>query len=50
VLPGWDAGVEIRKALKVARDHLLPSDVQSAVRPDSFYSIKSYTLSVTRRF
>ena len=50
VRPGWDVDIEHRTALKVARDHLLPSDVQSPIRPDSFYTIKSYTLSVTRRY
>ncbi len=50
VRPGWDIGLDVREALKVARDHLLPSDPQSPVRPDSFYTIDSYTLSLTKRF
>jgi hypothetical protein len=48
--PGWDLGLDIRQAKKVARDHLLPSDPQSPIRPDSFYTIKSLSLSVSRRF
>jgi hypothetical protein len=50
VRPGWDVGFEVRQAKKVARDHLLPSDPQSVIRPDSFYTIDSYTLSLTKRF
>jgi hypothetical protein len=50
VLPGWDIGLDAREAKKVARDHLLASDPQSPIRPDAFYTIKSFTLSVTRRF
>jgi hypothetical protein len=48
--PGWDLGLDVRQALKVARDHLLPSDPQSLIRPDSFYTINSVSLSLTRRF
>jgi hypothetical protein len=47
---GWDLGIDLRNAKKVARDHLLPEDPSSALRPDSFYTIDSYTLSVTKRF
>ena len=47
---GWDAGLDYRKALKVARDHLLPDDPSSALRPDSFYSVRSLSLSLTKRF
>ncbi len=50
VWPGWDIGLDVRQAKKVARDHLLPSDPQSPIRPDSFYTIHGYTLSLTRRF
>lgn len=50
IRPGWDLGLDVRTALKVARDHLLPSDPASSVRPDSFYTIDSSTLSLTRRF
>jgi hypothetical protein len=49
VVPGWDVGIDLRYATKVARDHLLPSDPASA-RPDSFYDITSTTLYLTRRF
>ncbi len=50
VRPGWDVGLDVREAKKVARDHLLPSDPQSPIRPDSFYTIDSYSLSLTKRF
>jgi hypothetical protein len=40
----------VRTALKVARDHLLPGDPSSALRPDSFYTIDSVSLSLTKRF
>jgi hypothetical protein len=47
--PGWDVGVDVRYATKVARDRLLPSDPPSS-RPDLFYDITSATLYVSRRF
>ena len=50
VRPGWDIGLDVRQAKKVARDHLLPSDPQDPIRPDSFYTIDSYSISLTRRF
>ena len=50
VRPGWDVGVDVRNAKKVARDHLLPNDPDSTLRPDSFYTIESVSLSLTRRF
>jgi hypothetical protein len=46
---GWDAGVDLKYATKVARDHLLPSDPAS-VRNDSFYDISGATFSISRRF
>jgi hypothetical protein len=49
VLPSWDVGLDLRTAKKVARDHLLPSDPQS-VRPDSFYTVNSLSLYLTKRF
>ena len=50
ILPGWDAGIDLRVAKKVARDHLLPSDPPTTVRPDSFYTVTGPTLVVTKRF
>jgi hypothetical protein len=50
LFPGWDIGIDARQAKKVARDHLLPSDPQSPIRPDSFYTIDSLSLSVSKRF
>ena len=49
LLPGWDLGFDYRYANSVARDHVLPSDPQSA-RPDSFYNISLFTLSISRHF
>jgi hypothetical protein len=48
IRPGWDLGLDLSCAFKVARDHLLPNE--SNVRPDSFYDIYGATLSLTRRF
>jgi capsule assembly protein Wzi len=50
VAPGWDVGVDVRTAKKVARDHLLPDDPSSALRPDSFYTVTSTALVITKRF
>jgi hypothetical protein len=49
LLPGWDVGVDLKYATKIARDHVLPTDPQG-VRDDSFYDISAATLSVSRRF
>jgi hypothetical protein len=49
VLPKWDVGVDFRYAQNVARDHVLPTDVQG-VRPDSFYKIESLIAYLSRRF
>lgn len=49
IVPSWDIGVDLRTAKKVARDHLLPSDPNS-VRNDSFYTINSVSLYLTKRF
>lgn len=49
LLPGWDLGFDYRYANSVARDHVLPSDPQSD-RPDSFYNISLFTLSISRHF
>ena len=49
LMPGWDVGFDYRYANSVARDHLLPSDPQSA-RPDSFYNISLFTFAVSRHF
>lgn len=50
VMPGWDVGLDLRSALKVARDHLLPGDPQGPIRNDSFYTVRSLSLSLSRRF
>ena len=49
VLPHWDLGLDLRHAQNIARNHVLPTDVQG-VRPDSFYKIQSVVGYVARRF
>ena len=49
LLPGWDLGLDMRYASKVARDDLLPTDPVGG-RPDSFYDISSVSLYLSRRF
>lgn len=49
LLPGWDLGLDLRYAVKVARDHVLPSD-PTGPRPDSFYDITSATLYLSHHF
>ena len=46
---GWDLGLDYRDAVKVARDHLLPTD-PGGPRPDSFYDITSLSLYISHRF
>jgi hypothetical protein len=49
VLPKWDVGVDLRYAQNIARNHVLPTDIQG-VRPDSFYKIESVLAYLSRRF
>ncbi len=49
VLPHVDIGFDLRYYDSVARDHVLPSDPQSA-RSDSFYDISGGVLSLTYHF
>jgi hypothetical protein len=49
VLPKWDLGWDFRFGQNIARNHVLPTDIQG-VRPDSFYKIESVVAYVTRRF
>ncbi len=49
VAPGYDLGMDLRHAQNLARDRLLPGELQG-VRPDSFYKISSVTLSLSKRF
>jgi hypothetical protein len=49
VLPGWDAGIDLRFVQNAARDRLLPSD-PAGVRPDIFYDIVGAGLTIARRF
>lgn len=50
ILPGFDLGVDWRYGDKVARDKLLDSDPTSEKRPDIFYDITSWSLSLSYRF
>lgn len=55
ILPNLDLSLDLRYADKVARDRLSPSDVDTApdeddTRPDSFYDVTSYTLSLSYRW
>jgi hypothetical protein len=50
VLPGFDLGLDVRFADKVARDKLLPTDPGAEPRPDIFYDIAGATLSMSYRF
>jgi len=55
ILPGFDLSLDVRYADKVARDKLAPSDVDTApdeedTRPDSFYDITGYSLSLSYRW
>ncbi|MGO9994177.1 MAG: capsule assembly Wzi family protein [Steroidobacteraceae bacterium] len=49
ILPKWDVGVDFRYAQNIARNHVLPTDIQG-VRPDSFYKIESVLAYLSRRF
>ena len=49
IMPKWDLGIDFRYAQNVARNHVLPSDVQG-VRPDSFYKIESVIGYISRHF
>jgi hypothetical protein len=49
VLPKWDMGIDLRYAQNIARNHVLPTDIQG-VRPDSFYKIEGLVGYVSRRF
>jgi hypothetical protein len=50
ILPGWDLGLDYTYGIKVARLRLLPNDVQSGQRPDSFYDIDRLDLYLSRKF
>jgi hypothetical protein len=49
VLPGWDAGIDLRFIQNAARDRLLPTD-PPGVRPDIFYDVVGASLVITKRF
>jgi len=48
-LPKWDVGFDFRHGQYIARDHVLPTDPQGP-RPDSFYTITSGVLYLSRHF
>lgn len=47
--PGWTLGLDARFGDKIARDNLLPSDLQGE-RPDNFYDLSGVSLYLSRRF
>ena len=49
ILPGWDAGLDLRYVSNAARDRLLASD-PPGVRPDIFRKIPAATLYLSRKF
>jgi hypothetical protein len=49
LVPGWDVGADFRYYQNLARDHVLPTDVQGP-RPETFYKISSVALSISRHF
>jgi hypothetical protein len=50
LFPGIDIGLDMRTAKKVARDHLVAGDPFNNRRPDSFYTVQSLSLSLSKRF
>jgi opacity protein-like surface antigen len=49
VISQWDLGVDYRYAQNIARNHVLPTDIQGP-RPDSFYKIQSVVAYLSRHF
>jgi hypothetical protein len=49
LFPKWDLGLDFRYGQNIARNHVLPTDIQGE-RPDSFYKIESAVGYVSRRF
>lgn len=49
IIPNWDLNLEFKYAQNLARDHLLSAD-PPGLRPDSFYTIDTELLSLSRRF
>ncbi len=50
ILPGWDLGLDFRNVIDAQRLRDLPSDPQGGLVPDSFHSVYSYTLYLSRKF
>ncbi len=50
LLPGWSIEADVKYAIKVARDRVLPSESGQFTREDAFYDISSATLSISRKF
>lgn len=49
LVSGWDLGIDLRFAERVARDNLLPSDPQGQ-SPDNFHDIAGVAVYLSRRF
>jgi len=50
VLPHWDVGLDFRNVIDAQRLRDLPSDPQGGAIPDSFHSIYSWTMYLSRTF
>ena len=50
VLPGWSASLDLKYAMKVARDRVLPEEAGQFEREDAFYDVSAATLTIARRF
>jgi hypothetical protein len=50
LFPGWDLGVDYLYGIKVARLRLLPDDLHTPTRPDSFYDIDRVSLYLSHKF
>ena len=52
ILPGWDVGLDYRALINAQRERDLASDPEplQTAKPDSFHSIFSWTLYISRKF
>jgi hypothetical protein len=50
VIPGWSIGADLKYAIKVARDRVLPEEAGQFTREDAFYDIAAATFSISKKF
>jgi hypothetical protein len=50
LLPGWDLNLDYRQGTELARERLLPSDLQLGARSEAFYSISGTALYMSKKF